>query len=265
MALVGAHLEKTVFIVSTGRTGTAAIASYLNQGFMGVQAFHEPKPSLHLRLASNAFQAGRLSDRSMIALLAWTRRRLCARVRGPVYVEANPYLYGFVEFLPRVFSRPRFVHIIRDPRTFVRSVINFGSFRGVKRIVGAWLPYWLLNPEQVEPSVLSRATHLTHIERSAWRWRFFNERLERAGRLYGDDYLCVRFEDLFCPDGSGIRQLAAWIGVSEIPGQLHNLLTRKVNESTGNEIETWDSWSEADKQCVLTHCRELMARYGYLG
>ena len=54
---MSSHLEKVVVILSTGRTGTKALAHFFNTSYDNVTALHEPAPSRHLRLLSNRAMA----------------------------------------------------------------------------------------------------------------------------------------------------------------------------------------------------------------
>lgn len=263
MGRIGRHLDQVVFIVSTGRTGTTAVARCLNEAFVGVRALHEPRPTRHLRLASNAYLCGRLSARRVADLLVAGRRRLCDRIAEPVYVESNPCLHGVVEVLPDVFDRPRIVHVTRDPCTYVVSALNFGAQRGLKRLLAAWLPYWVLKPEQIDPAATRRWAAMSPIERFSWAWRATNERLERAAGTFGDRYVRIRFEDLLRRDGAGVRRLATWLGLAERPAKLEPLLAAPVNRSHGRYVPRWDGFDQADRDALLRHCADLMPRYGY--
>lgn len=253
-----------MFLLSTGRTGTSATARYLNEAFEGVCALHEPRPSRSLRLASNAFLAGLTTEEWMIERLVKSRQRLCASVTEPVYVESNPYMNGFLSVLDQVFDRPHVVHIIRDPRTFVPSALNFGGLRGFKWLFTTLVPNWMIKPEKINPTTGLRWRRMTSIQRFAWFWRTVNVHLEQGKSLFPGRYRRVFFEDLVEPGGSGIRELAQWIGLEERSGRLEHLIARKVNPSRRRSVPPWEEWLEPDQAAVLEFCRPLMQKYGYL-
>ena len=47
-------MNRMIFVLSTGRTGTKFLAEYFNNNYPDITALHEPKPSYLLRLMSNA-------------------------------------------------------------------------------------------------------------------------------------------------------------------------------------------------------------------
>jgi hypothetical protein len=49
MAALAGRFDMAAVLLSTGRTGTMAIARYLRESYPGVCALHEPRPSRHLR------------------------------------------------------------------------------------------------------------------------------------------------------------------------------------------------------------------------
>ncbi len=261
--MLGGHLKKTILVVSTGRTGSKALAHYLNEAFTGVRALHEPRPSYRLRIYSGARLAGKVSPDRLVKVLTKARRRLVEQIRAAVYVESNPFLYGFVDVFPDVFERAKVVHVVRDPRTYIPSALNFRSHQGVKRLANSILPYWVIKPESVRPGPTRTWAQMTAVEWQAWVWDLINRHISQAARQYGDDYLFVRYKDLMRPDGSGIRKLADWIGAEESLGILDQLLKTKVNASRSEEVPSWDRWKEEDRQLVAKYCGSLMERYGY--
>lgn len=263
MTLLGDHLEKIVVILSTGRTGTTALASYLNDGCQGVTALHEPKPSRSLRIASGRYLAGRLSRPAMSQLLAKKRRAILQAINEPVYVESNPFLFGFLDVLGDVYPQPKVLHVTRDPRTMIRSALNFGAQRGIKWLFNNFVPYWLIKPDLLEANPERRWSQMSPVERIAWYWKVINAHLDRGAELYGDDYRRVRYEDLFAPGGDGLHDLIEWIGLQPKPEALERLLAQRVNPSRADVQPAWDEWSAEDREAMQRQCGELMGRYGY--
>ena len=256
--------ERVAFLLSTGRTATTALADYLTAAYpTEVLAVHEPPPSRRLRVLSNKRACGRVTADAAAAAYARARGPLLARVRGPaVYVESSPFLHGFVDVLPHLFDRPRVVHLVRDPRTYVRSYINFGVFRGAKGLVGRWHPFWLLKPEHYEPASGRRWARMTPVARVAWYWTAINTLLGAAEPVYRERYTRVTFEALFGPDPAPVQALAGWIGLPA-RAALGRLRDKPVNASRGREVPVFDAWPATDRQALFDLCGPLMERYGY--
>lgn len=276
MAVWADKFEQVVVVLSTGRTGTQALAHYFNTAYDHVTALHEPKPTRHFRMMSNRSVTGKLPKETAVRALVRSRQRLVEKITRPVYIESNWYLYGFLEALRDVFGRPKILHVVRDPRTFIPSYINYGTFSGLKRIAAEFLPYWYLKPEQYDPGTSKRWSGMSEPERLAWHWHVVNREIDRGAAMYGDNYLLLRYEDLFprekkdapgtaAPAASlppGLTRLLDWIGLS--PNEkLVQLMGDKRNASRNRGFPRWDQWDEPTRQSVLAMCGEQMERYGY--
>lgn len=272
MAVWPDKFEKVVIVLSTGRTGTQALAHYFNTCYDNVTALHEPKPTRHFRLMSNRAMTGKLTKESAVAALVRSRRRLVEKITRPIYIESNWYLYGFLDALKEVFGRPKILHVVRDPRTFIPSYINYGTFSGLKKIAAEFLPYWYLKPEQCEAKPAKTWKQMSGPERLAWHWHVVNREIDRGAAVYGDDYLLLKYEDLFPREGGegggpglppGLRQLLDWAGLPESDRLLPMMRDKKMNASRNRGFPKWSEWDEPTRRAVLARCREQMERYGY--
>lgn len=256
--------HRVVLIVSTGRTGTKAIATHLDNCYEQLRALHEPPPTrVHLRRVSNRFMCGRLGREELIAQLQEHRDRILAQTPQGTYVEANPGLAGFLDAFADVYPDFRVVHVVRDPRTYIRSALNWGVFRGIKRLLALYLPYWLPKPDYVDPSGDLRWRRMDGPERLAWYWKFINTHLDRGAQLYPDRYIRVKFEDLFSRDGSGLAKLVEWIGLPASEKLTLSANAENVNASDAHGIPRWRDWDENSRRMVLRYCAPLMTAYGY--
>ena len=258
------RLEKVVFIVSTGRTGTMALARYFNTCYGRVKAVHEPRPSWRLRVVSNRYLCGRLSKKDLVRALIRYRRKPLERVQQPLYIEANNVLHGFLDAFDDVFEAPLIVHVVRDPRTYIRSWINFGVFRGLKGLVSRLFRSWLLRPGTYEENPARLWREMRPAERLAWYWNAINSELSRGKDLFGERYLHVRFEDVFGDDGNQLMRLARWIGLPDTPSLLEEFRKGKINASPDRGFAPWEEWDRDLKLRVLSLCGPLMAQYGYV-
>src|SRR4051812_12823408 len=90
------NLQKVVVILSTGRTGTKALAHFFNTTYHNVTPLHEPRPSRHLRLLSNRAMAKGMTAEAAVRSLTKARSALLASLTRPIYIESNWYVYGFL-------------------------------------------------------------------------------------------------------------------------------------------------------------------------
>jgi hypothetical protein len=252
-----------VVVVSTGRTGTQALAHHLDASYPDVTALHEPRPSRHLRLLSNQAVAGKLPRHAAVRALVRSRQRLFARTHTPVYVESNWYVYGLLEAVREIAPRVKVLHVVRDPRTYIPSGINFGQFRGLRAIATRFLPYWYLKPEHAKDPPALRWSQMTDPQRLAWHWTVCNGEIDRVAPLFGDNYLFMKYEEIFSKDAAGLGRLLAWMGLEENASIREKMREKKVNASTARRCPKWEQWEPAERKAVLDMCGERMQQYGY--
>jgi hypothetical protein len=154
------------------------------------------------------------------------------------------------------------LHVVRDPRTYIPSMLNYGTYQGLKAVATRFLPYWYIRPEQMSENPPKRWAQMSEAERLAWHWHVVNTELDRAAVMFGDDYLFMRYEDLFAADGSGLKTLLPWIGLPENAALLEKLRGERVNASTGRS-SAWGKIDADARHAVIAMCGEQMRRYGY--
>ena len=255
--------EGTAIIVSTGRTGTVALARILGRAYPDVHALHEPPGSRLIRVAGNAYLAGRLSRRQVIRLLQHTVGRRARATRRRMYIEASPLLRTVLGPLTQdVLPRARVIHVTRDPRAYIRSYINHGVFSGIKGFAARHVPYAVLRPEHLDPASPRRWMDMDPVEAIAWRWRTLNRLIEDAGAEMGDRYIRLRFEDLLGASGAGLRDLVRWLGLDpeRLPADATSI---PANQSLGQSLPATDDWPARWHALVLHECGASMERYGY--
>lgn len=255
-------IQKSVIVLSTGRTGTDFLARFFATNFPGVKAVQEEFGGRRIRLLSNRYLSGRLSRDELIRKLKKRYGPRLADVREPLFFEANPYLSGCLDVLTDVFCEPLIVHIVRDPRTYAQSHINFGAFHGLKRVAGYLIPSWSLKPEHYDPGSQFKWSKMPAHLRMAWRWKVINEHLDRGLSLYPGRYHRLAFEDLFVGEATGLKQLVELCDLPWKPNFRDSLGTR-ANASRRKSFPHWRDWSDEMAQDVHCVCGELMNRYGY--
>ncbi len=260
---ITSKFRKTVFVVSTGRTGTQAIANYFDQSFVEVTAVHEPRPSRRFRVLSNRRLCGRTTDARVARSLIRSRKRLLKHIDNDIYLEANPFLHGCLPAIELAFPGAWLVHIVRDPRTYIPSHINHGVFRGLKGLAGCCFPYWLLKPDHYEASPHRRWADMAHQERLAWRWNTINGVLEQGSEIFGDRYLRIRYEDLFDAHKSGLVAMADWLQLPDTERVRAAASGSRHNASRGTSFPPFQEWDSTTQEAVMKHCGKRMSEYGY--
>jgi hypothetical protein len=243
--------QRPVFILSTGRTGTQFLAHYFDRD-PRAHAVHEPSPSRGLRFWTVAYLEGVVERPAMASTLRRYRTGSFKNIGAPIYIESNNFLAGFAESLIDEFNEPLLIHVVRDPRTYIRSAINNGAASGLKGLANRFVPFAHLPLD-------SEAEH-PEIMRSALYWNLLNGHLYKVGQGYSS-YHRFRYEDLFIAGTTQFGRLTELVGAGR--GEESVVAEEKVNQSPRNLMPSWAEWSQGQKRVVIETCAEMMARFGY--
>ncbi len=252
-----------IFVVSTGRTGTRFIASLLDQFCPGVEAHHTTPWSTLINVLGNMHLARLLSETALLRVWRHLKGRDFAVSEHRAFVDSNNHLYVFAAYAHQLYAHAKVVHVIRDPRTYVRSHLNWARERPKSFMANYLLPFWQPNGYLLGEFALGQWLRLDSFERFCWIWDFKNRYL---ARLCNADlpYLLIRFEDLVEEPTrqQTLETLGEFIGAPLVsrPADLPSL---PRNNTSTRRFPHWRHWSE--KQCKQLHqiCGEQMSLYGY--
>jgi len=252
--------EKIVFILSTSRTGTKTLAEGLVGD--GILSPHQPPYSRLLTIAANYYLHGWLPMSALEWLVKRFREPQILRVNCRYYIQ----VYSLDHLPAKIISQKQpnvyIIHIVRDPRTFVPSYLNwmhtrFKSFAANKLVLG-WHPSGYFTGEMS----WRKWRRMDEFQRVCWHWTYKNTLLEH---LFKDNmrYQRIHFEDLFFGDGPEILQQT--LAFMDIPYQdrFTAIFQQEKNRSKKTYFPKWDAWEADKKQQLWDICGEKMQRYGY--
>ncbi len=250
--------KNTGIIVSSGRTGTQFLAAYFDKNYEDVVALHEPRPSYALRMYTNAYLAGDVSDEKMAAVLKRKREKLMRTVSTPTYIESNGYLAGFLPVLDQVWPDPSVIHIVRDPRTYVVSALNHQEANRLKKIFNRYVPRWLPDVNRI----LGITEKLTPLGYYGAFWMLVNDAVRRnAHRVHA--YQRIHHEALFGEDYAGLQSICEFLSLEYKESELPVSPDTPINKSRSTRVGHWSTWPPTT--CAELHrvCSPLMQEYGY--
>ncbi len=256
---------QAVILLSTGRTGTMFFARLFQTYFpRQADSYHEAgERSRLINIFSNAHLAG-LAPR-WLPLWAWERavRPALRRCAKPFYIDSNNQLYALVPRNPGLYPNLKVIHIVRDPRDYVRSHINWARHRPKSFIANHLIPFWQPNAALLNEMSWADWLRASPLERFAWIWDFKNRLI---ASLAGGQvpYLRVKFEDFFGhprPENA-INRMMRFIGLPELE-DVSGAFARRVNPNQGQSFPAWQAWSPRQCRQLQRICGATMQAYGY--
>ena len=157
------------------------------------------------------------------------------------YGEVTPRVRYFSAEFVRLYPSATFIHLVRDPRRAVPSMMNFGYYAGHGRKHRTPAP---------------DAGKWSQVQRAAWAWAYGHHRIRQKIETF------ARLEDLLDSWGA-MKTLCSGLGV-ECPEEVwRERVGEKVNPSTP-QTPPWEEWPTKWRKEFAGMCKTEAAHYGYL-
>jgi Sulfotransferase family len=258
-----------VFIIGSPRSGTTVLARSLAQ-HSELWTSGESYVLFHLYGPPNF--AERVFDRAMaIPGPRWLRREevsreeffayvgmsinalMTNRSEGRRWIDHTPVYTLIADRLAEVFPGASFIHILRDGREVVNSMLNFADS--------------LADPAAAR--FVDQAMAWARDMRSGCdTWRNHVETAMAFCDQHTDRATVVRYEDLVAEPQEAFRNLHRFLGIVDEEGAARFLASRRINSSFGDRPrpsadELWETWDEEWRRVFADHAGAAMVRCGY--
>ena len=253
--------KQTRYIFSTGRTGTTLLREFIRKRNPELEIAFEPGPSRQAFILWSAGIRGLMLENAGRNIIYKRRKEeQLQRNTGQIRIEFDSYLSPLVAEMLDYSISPIIVHMVRHPYSWIRSAENFKAAHW-RRFIIDYLPFAKLVPPKARASWSS----LNAIEKSAWRWVYYNEKLLECEKS-GQNYICVKYEDFISSD-SEIRNDTVnkilYMLDPQYDAELEIEWSEKMNESSKGRIDHWQDWPANTLSNVREICGNLMDSFGY--
>lgn len=176
-----------------------------------------------------------------------------SRSEGRRWIDHTPH-YAFVaDTLALAFPGARFIHILRDGRDVVNSMLNFA----------ASIP----DPE-VSRFVERNMAWAEDLRTACEAWRDHVEVATAFCDEHHDRAMQVRYEELVAEPEEEFRNMQRFLSVAEEEGPARFLASRRINSSFGGRPrmagrELWESWDRERQRTFAEIAGPTMLSCGY--
>lgn len=284
-----------VFIVSAGRTGTKFFGDKLSSIIFDAFSVHEPDVVFGftkatydrigvfgwyhmvfgrlltltgIRNLSRKHLSGELAKNKVITALHRHRDGYYGSIASDLIIESNPQWYGLLQVLPELYENQKIVAVIRDPRTWVTSVMNFGTQFGWRDWVMK-LGFRRLDPALLgDREYMDKWADMSAFEKNCWHWATVNSLIkEHVGT--NPNARLFRYEDLFLAEDRD-RHLRDMLDfMTTFPDRRFRyeldskVLGSRRNASTKKKLSDWRAWDSCQAGRLQEMCGPLMKEFGY--
>lgn len=243
--------DRLVFVIGSPRSGTTFLAGAIGSlpGFVDLGEVATVKAAVP-ELSDLAPEE---AARRLRRILSFARRvGLVGTVRG---VEQTPELAHLAHVLPLAYPEARVVHIIRDGRDVVCSLLEKPWLRPQQaRADDAGVAYGSYARFWVEPERREEFETASDVRRAAWAWR----RYVTAARDAQPAALELRYEELAANPASVAHKLAPHLDAPE------DALTSALARAHGTSVGRYrDDLGAEQLNDVLAEAGALLCELGY--
>ena len=237
------------FCLAVPRSGSMFLAGLLNEASPDTIVLHEPNVNdyyyYHVALRDQTTAEPYLTEYRLAETVIRLEPFECR-----VYGEINPFLRRHAAAIRRVLPYAGTLHLVRDGRRVVRSLLSREHFDVNDPMAPLKVP-----PEDDE--YFPAWPRMTRFERLCWLWQADNRYLrEHAERT-------IRFEDLM-EDFEHLRErvLEPWgLGIDEATWRLRR--ERATNRTPRYRAPPFEGWSPEWKRAFERICGQEMEANGY--
>jgi hypothetical protein len=251
-----------ILIISTGRTGTIFLARLFADLYPTVASYHERGNSRPIQIVTNLHFSHLIPKSGVKAAWKFFKGSEIPDCEKGFHIDANNFLYGLAALAPELYPNLKVLHIVRDPRDYVTSQLNFSRQKRTSFIGNYLVPFWQPNPFLVGEIPITHAFHFTRFQKYCWVWDFKNRVMSQLEDST-TPYLCIRFEDLFGnqPE-TEFKKIIDFFGLPAIPN-IRERFREPANTSKPTFFPEWQDWSSQRASQLQSLCRKQMEKYGY--
>lgn len=236
------------FILALGRSGTAFLTKLLNQA-PGAHVFHEPAFE-DFEAVVRAYYSPRAAERYM---QHFRKKEIYLRMRNTppgVYGEVNSGLRRHAEAIKTVFPGAPRIHIVRDGRDVVRSMMS-------RRTMTLKDPFTSrMHPTGQDPW-RAHWREMDRFSRICWFWQAENSYLRtKLGNT-------VQFERILSSYEYFYNMILAPCHLSIDKKDWETAVASPDNRTGTFKMQRWDTWTPDQQRAFREICGEEMAKCGY--
>jgi len=174
------------------------------------------------------------------------------------YVETGPQATFLAPLILRSVPNVKFIHLVRDPKKFTRSVMRRKWYEGHQ------YDRWRITPD-ADSAFGKRWGKFSPLEKNLWLWAETNRwALDFSKNLSPGQSLLVRSEDVFASNPVTLERIFNLLGAAPPSARkIRRILGKQLNVQTEGTFKEPEDWlAELDKG-LARYVRATAATLGY--
>lgn len=251
-----------IAILSTGRCGTTFLSEVFNTIDI-CEISHQRKGSRIINILGNAtvhhLFPHALLKKILIKFFGFN---------GAPDSTADPLraipLSFFILSSGKEHDEIKIIHLVRDPRDFVTSFMNWKKVSVKRTILHHAVPLWQPNPWLAKDVSFWERINMSKFEHFCWIWSYKNQ-LFKDNFSKKQNYFLIKFEDLVTGSArkEKWKELFDFLELPQIQVDKISFPEKIINKSNVNIFPDWQHWPSLKAVKLNYWCGDLMNELGY--
>ena len=189
-----------------------------------------------------------------------------SRTGGQRWIDQTPLYTLMLDTLSHMFPDSQFVHILRDGRRVVASMLRFAEKVANDPDAERYIEEKLRFVGVSDPLGWTR-----DVRPAAQTWAHFVRTAREFEKRHPDRVRTVKNEEILQTPVEAFADLAAFFGVKDEPAAAHFFATRRLNSSFGPDGSPapsldecpWLEWSDSERGVFAEEAGDVMCEEGY--
>ena len=248
-----------IYFLSTGRAGTSLLYRVFDELYPDINISHQTNWSRFLNVAGNL----PFRDKSIFSLYALLKKTEIPN--STVDPLLSVPISRVIQFTKINTTEYKIIHLVRDPRTFVSSFMNWKNSSFKKKILHYVIPFWQPTQRLNSGLTIKERIAFDKFKQFCYVWTYKNDMFHRLFSN-GNNYFLLRLEDLTDPVTSK-KVFTELIAFLDLPLRnemdFPDLLSKKMNVSKKKSFPGYQNWTFDQKEYLKKVCGPLMCQFGY--
>ncbi|MDP8218131.1 MAG: sulfotransferase [Candidatus Theseobacter exili] len=240
--------KQVFFIFGVIRSGTAFLAHVLNKSENALVAHETVIDDYWYQV--EAYQ----SEEKAFKYLSTTRRKkLYLMIKdnpNKIYGEINPFLRRFAKSVPKVFPEAKVLHLVRDGRDVVRSIMCRATFGKKDPLINKIVP-------DKNSFYYEKWTTMTRFEKVCWFWQNDTKYLDENTKY------TVKLEKLRADYTYFKEKILDYLDLYVSKEDWEDIVNKPKNKSPVLSFPHWSEWNVEQKEAFNRICGVQMEKYDY--
>jgi hypothetical protein len=249
-------IKKNIYILSSGRSGSNFLYEFLKEHYHHFNINHQKPFSRLLNILSNIPIHEGLKYKFIKYVFKYIRKEEYPQSTIDPLISMS--LVYYINNNKNLSSDCKIVLLVREPRSFVASFMNWKSSNLKKKILHHIIPFW--QPVGYFHNIgFFKWMKMKKYEKFAWVWAYKNRFfLKYAGNK---NFKIFKIEET-TSDPNKMYELISFIGLKKIDFDKEKLEIKK-NKSNKNFFPLPKEWNVEMNESIIRLCGDLMAKLGY--